>query len=58
MSCIDYIYYIKTLTVANLKANFSDVLNSIKNGEDIIIEFGKNHEKLAVSIPYKNYQIA
>jgi antitoxin (DNA-binding transcriptional repressor) of toxin-antitoxin stability system len=45
----------KTLTVANLKANFSEVLKYIKSGEEVIIEFGKKHEKLAVIIPYKKY---
>jgi len=45
----------KTLTVANLKANFSDVLNDVKKGEKVIIEYGKKREKLAVIIPYKEY---
>ncbi len=45
----------KTLTVGNLKANFSDVLEDIKNGEEIIVEFGKKHKKLAVIVPYKKF---
>jgi antitoxin (DNA-binding transcriptional repressor) of toxin-antitoxin stability system len=46
----------KTLTVGKLKANFSQILEFIKNGEEITIEFGKKHEKIAVIIPYKNYK--
>jgi antitoxin (DNA-binding transcriptional repressor) of toxin-antitoxin stability system len=45
----------KTLTVANLKADFSNVLEDIKKGNEVIIEYGKKHEKLAVIIPYKKY---
>ena len=47
----------KTLTVGKLKANFSQILDFIKNGEEIIIEFGKKHEKIAVIIPYKRYNL-
>jgi antitoxin (DNA-binding transcriptional repressor) of toxin-antitoxin stability system len=46
----------KTLTVGKLKANFSKILDLIKNGEEVTIEFGKKHEKVAVIIPYKNYK--
>lgn len=45
----------KALTVAHLKANFSDVITSVKKGEEIIIEYGKKHEKIAVIVPYKKY---
>lgn len=45
----------KTLTVGNLKANFSEVLKSIQNGEEVIIEFGKKRDKIAVIIPYHKY---
>jgi antitoxin (DNA-binding transcriptional repressor) of toxin-antitoxin stability system len=46
----------KTMTVANLKADFSSVINDLKKGDEVIIEYGKRHEKLAVLIPYKNYK--
>jgi prevent-host-death family protein len=46
----------KTLTIANLKTNFSDIINDVKKGEKIIIEFGKKHEKVAVIIPYKDFK--
>ena len=44
------------MTVANLKAHFSSILKSLKKGEEIIIEYGKKHEKLGVIIPYKKYK--
>lgn len=46
----------KTLSVANFKADFSSVINDLKKGDEVIIEYGKKHEKLAVIIPYKNYK--
>jgi antitoxin (DNA-binding transcriptional repressor) of toxin-antitoxin stability system len=55
MSTKLYLLNMKTLTVANLKANFSVVLDDIKKGQEIIVEYGKKHEKLAVIIPYKKY---
>ncbi|MCK4798944.1 MAG: type II toxin-antitoxin system prevent-host-death family antitoxin [Spirochaetes bacterium] len=46
----------KTLTISKLKANFSKILEDVKRGEEIIVEFGKQHEKLIVIIPYKKYR--
>lgn len=46
----------KALSVANLKANFSKVLESVKRGEEIVVEYGKKHEKLAVIIPFRRYK--
>ena len=46
----------KTLSVANFKAEFSNVLEHVRKGNEVIIEYGKKHEKLAVIIPYKNYK--
>ena len=49
----------RTIQVAELKSHFSDVLKSIKNeGEQFVIEYGKQHEKVAMLIPYdKNIEI-
>ncbi|MCK5154908.1 MAG: type II toxin-antitoxin system Phd/YefM family antitoxin [Spirochaetales bacterium] len=46
----------RTMTVANLKSQFSSVLNDLRHGEKIIIEYGKSHEKLGVIIPYNEYK--
>jgi len=45
----------KTSTVGNLKTHFSEVLNDVQNGEEYTIEFGKQHNKVAVIIPYSKY---
>ena len=47
--------FMETLTIGQLKTNFSDVIKSIKTGKEVIIAFGKKKEKIAVIIPYKKY---
>lgn len=43
----------KTMTVGELKAQFSEVLGKmIKNGEPVAISYGKKKEKIAAIIPY------
>lgn len=43
----------QSIQVAELKSHFSDVLKTIKNdGEKFIIEYGKQHEKIAMLVPY------
>ena len=43
----------KTMTVGELKAQFSEVLRQIiKNGKPIAISYGKKKEKIAAIIPY------
>ena len=43
----------QSVQVAQLKSHFSDILKTIKNdGEKFIIEYGKQHEKIAMIIPY------
>ena len=43
----------KTMTVGELKAHFSDVLDQLsKNGEPVAISYGKKKEKIAAIIPY------
>ena len=51
-----YIIIMKTLQVGELKSKFSKVLDYIKNGEEVIISFGKKKEKLAVIVPYSKYK--
>jgi antitoxin (DNA-binding transcriptional repressor) of toxin-antitoxin stability system len=49
----------QTIQVAELKSHFSEVLKTIKDsGEKFIIEYGKQHEKVAVLVPYdKNLEL-
>ena len=43
----------KTMTVGELKAHFSEVLGQmVKTGEPIAISYGKKKEKIAAIIPY------
>lgn len=46
----------KTLPVGELKSRFSEVLNDVKSGEEIVITYGKKKESIAVIIPYKNFK--
>jgi prevent-host-death family protein len=46
----------KTLTVGELKAKFSEVLAQVKEGQEIIISFGRKREKVAVLVPYSQYR--
>jgi len=48
----------KTLTVANLKAQFSKVIKNLNNGQEIMIEYGKSHKKIGIIVPYKKYKTA
>lgn len=45
----------KTLSVGELKTDFSAVLGSVRKGEAIAISYGKNKEKVAVIVPYDHY---
>lgn len=41
-----------TMTVGELKARFSDALEMIKKGHNIVISYGRRKEKIAVLAPY------
>lgn len=44
----------KSVQVGVFKAEFSEILQRVKEGgESFIIEYGKNHKKVAVLIPYQ-----
>ncbi|MBN1499108.1 MAG: type II toxin-antitoxin system Phd/YefM family antitoxin [Spirochaetes bacterium] len=45
----------KTLQVGEFKTHFSEVIENLKKGEDVVISFGKKKEKIAVLIPYSKY---
>jgi antitoxin (DNA-binding transcriptional repressor) of toxin-antitoxin stability system len=44
----------KALTVAEIKAHFSDVLFCVKNGENVKILYGKSKKPVAMIIPIEN----
>ena len=43
------------LTVGQFKAQFSDVLEKVKQGQSIGITYGKNKKKVAALVPYQKY---
>lgn len=45
----------QTFTIGELKARFSEVLEKVKNGKEILISYGKKREKVAVIVPYSTY---
>lgn len=45
----------QTLNIGELKSRFSEVLEKIKKGQEIIITYGKKREKVAVIVPYSAY---
>lgn len=46
----------QTFTIGELKGRFSEVLEKVRSGQEIIITYGKKREKIAVIVPYKNYR--
>jgi antitoxin (DNA-binding transcriptional repressor) of toxin-antitoxin stability system len=45
----------QTMTVGCFKAHFSEVLNLVQHGEDVVISYGKKKEKIAVLVPFERY---
>ncbi len=45
-----------TIQIGDLKNHFSDVIKRVKNGNEIIITFGRKKENVAVIIPFEKYQ--
>jgi antitoxin (DNA-binding transcriptional repressor) of toxin-antitoxin stability system len=45
----------RELSIGQLKSKFSSVISGIRNNEKIVVTFGKQHEKIAIIIPYKQY---
>jgi len=45
----------QTMTVGELKARFSEVLEMVRRGEEVIISYGKKKEKVAVLLPISHY---
>lgn len=43
----------RILTIGKLKTNFSEVLEHVKQGETVVISYGRKKEKVAALIPYR-----
>ena len=46
----------KTLQLAEAKANFSSVLRDVQAGDEIAIAYGKKKQTIAVIIPYEKWK--
>ena len=46
----------KTFAVGEFKSNFSEIIERVRSGEEIIISYGKKKENVAVIIPYAAYK--
>ena len=46
----------KTMPVGEFKAHFSEAVEQVKRGEEIVISYGKKRENVAVLIPYETYK--
>ena len=42
----------KTMTVGEFKAGFSEALDAVQAGETIVVCYGRNHRKVAAMVPY------
>jgi len=45
-----------TMTVGRFKSHFSEALDLVQSGEDIVISYGKKKEKIAVLVPFDRYE--
>jgi prevent-host-death family protein len=45
----------QTYTVGELKTRFSEVIEQVKKGRNIVISYGRRREKIAVIVPYSTY---
>ena len=45
----------QSISVGELKARFSEILEQVRKGEEIIISFGKKRKKVAVLLPYDRF---
>lgn len=44
------------MPVGEFKAHFSEAVEQVKRGEEIVISYGKKREKVAVLVPYATYK--
>jgi prevent-host-death family protein len=48
----------QVIIVGEFKARFSEILNQVKKGQEIVISFGKQRKKVAVLIPADRHFVA
>ena len=45
----------ESINVGEFKSRFSEILDRVKAGEEIIISYGKKRKRVAVIVPYSMY---
>ena len=46
----------KSLAVGEFKTRFSEIMEQVKSGEEIVITYGRKKENIAVVVPYGSYE--
>ena len=46
----------KTFPVGEFKTHFSEIIEQVRMGEEILITYGKKKENVAVLVPYSSYK--
>ena len=46
----------EVISVGEFKTRFSEILEQVKKGQEIVISFGKQRKKVAVLIPYSRFK--
>jgi antitoxin (DNA-binding transcriptional repressor) of toxin-antitoxin stability system len=46
---------VRTLTVGELKAQFSQVIDAVQLGESVVVCYGRRREKVAALVPYARF---
>ena len=45
----------RTLTIGEFKAQFSEVLTSVQAGESVVVCYGRKKERVAALVPYAQF---
>lgn len=45
----------RTLTIGEFKAQFSDLLSAVQAGESVVVCYGRKKERVAVLVPYAQF---
>jgi antitoxin (DNA-binding transcriptional repressor) of toxin-antitoxin stability system len=48
------IHAMKTMTVGEFKSRFSEALDAVRDGETIIVSYGRNRRKVAAMVPFSD----
>ena len=43
------------MPVGELKRRFSEVIDAVRNGESIVVSYGKTKKEIAVIVPFSEY---